>query len=252
MNRSAVISLVVGTMLAGNAGAYQHMDPEEATWGVERWQVSGSDPEPVQSGYRSEWQGAGIGALAGALLAGPPGFIVGAAGGVLAGRGAGLESDLHAARQEVERLEQQQQGEAQQRQRLIRQLVAEKDVQQRRLDAIAEGFVYRVHFRTGGSALEPAERQDLKQLAKALRTLEGLRIEIHAHADRRGEEAGNQRLSAARAEAVSRWLIEQGVGADRIVRHAHGESTARYPVADREGLGYDRQVVIRFAAGGAS
>lgn len=248
MNRLVVNSLIVGVMLAGNVNAYQTQG-QGTVLGVEQWRGGEENPMPGNTRYKGEWQGGGIGAIAGALLAGPPGLIVGAVGGMLAGRSAGLESDLRSVRQEVEQLEQQQLSEVQQ---LTQRLESAKSSYQQQLDAIANGFVHRIHFRTGQNVMEPDDLRELTHLAVALRTIGELRIVIHAHADRRGREGVNQNLSVARAEAVSRQLVLHGVDPERIIRQAHGEADARYPADDREGLGYDRQVVIRFLSGATS
>jgi len=248
MNRLVVNSLIVGAMLAGNANAYQTQG-QGTVLGVEQWRGGEENLMPGDTRYPGEWQGGGIGAVAGALLAGPPGLIVGAVGGMLAGRSAGLESDLRSARQEVEQLEQQQLSEVQQ---LTQRLASAKTSYQQQLDAIANGFVHRIHFRTGQNVMEPDDLRELTHLAVALRTISKLRIVIHAHADRRGREGVNQNLSVARADEVSRQLVLHGVDPERIVRQAHGEADARYPADDREGLGYDRQVVIRFLSGATS
>jgi|GEM_PF-1376002 len=251
MRRQVVNSLIVGVMLAGNANAYQATG-QATELGVEQWQGGEGAATVSRTPYSGEWQGAGVGAIAGALLAGPPGFIVGAVGGGLVGRSAGLESDLLSARQEVGRLERQQQSEIRQLLQLSQQLETAKSSYRQQLDAIASGFVLRLYFRTGSDRMEPEDLRDLASLAAALRTIGGLRIVVHAHADRRGSEEINRNLSVARAEEVGRQLILHGVGPERIVRQAHGETDARYPVDDREGLGYDRQVVIRFLSGVAS
>jgi outer membrane protein OmpA-like peptidoglycan-associated protein len=249
MNRSVLFSLLAGAMLSGNAHAYQSPG-RTVDGGLEQWR--GSAAAGSETRYPGEWQGAGVGAVAGALLAGPPGFIVGAVGGVLAGRSTGLESDLHSARQEVARLERLRQAEAGRQRQLAERLASAEWRGRQQLEAIAGGFVYRLHFRTGQSVIEVDDRLALERLAVALRTLAGLGIEVHAYADRRGTEDGNRALSQARAQAVVEQLLRHGVESGRIVRQAHGEAAARYPAADREGLGYDRQVVIRFSSGAAS
>lgn len=251
MRRKVVNSLVAGVVLAGNAFACQ-AGGQAGMPGLEQWQDNPGSGVVKDSRYPQAWQGAGIGAIAGAILAGPPGFIVGAAGGALAGTSAGLESDLHATRQELQRLERDQQLEAEQLTALAQQLASAKSAYRQQLDAIARGFVQRIYFRTGKNTLEPEDLRDLANLAEALRTFSQLRVVVHAHADRRGGAVVNRSLSAARAEAVSQQLILHGVPPERIARQAHGESDARYPADDREGLGYDRQVVIRLLSGAAS
>ncbi|WP_260294816.1 OmpA family protein [Sedimenticola hydrogenitrophicus] len=249
MNRSVLFSLLAGVMLSGNAHAYQ--SPGWAVdGGLEQWR--GGDVAGSENRYPGEWQGGGVGAVAGALLAGPPGFIVGAVGGALAGRSAGLESDLHSARQELARLERLHQAEAGRQRQLEERLASAEWRGRQQLQAIAGGFVYRLYFRTGQSVIEADDRLALERLVVALQTLAGLNIEVHAYADRRGSEEGNRALSQARAQAVVEQLLRHGLESGRIVHQAHGEAAARYPAADREGLGYDRQVVIRFRDGAAS
>lgn len=240
---------MIGMLLAGNASAYG--GDQESPQGLEQWQQPWSGESADTTDYRETWQGAGIGAIAGAIIGGPPGFIVGAAGGGLLGRHRGLEADLHSTRQTMAQLSQAERVKSGQLQTLTRQLAAAQSDYRQRLEVIARGFVQRIHFRTGETTLEPEDRQDLAELAAMLRTLDEWRIVLHAHADRRGGRGANQALSAARAEVVSRALIQQGVQPARISRQAHGETAARYSVNDPEGLVYDRQVVIRLQVGGA-
>lgn len=245
MKRQLINSLVASALLAGNAHAYQASGQERAP-GLEQWQERGLDEwTGSDSEYRVAWQGAGIGALAGALLAGPPGLIAGAAGGALAGRSAGLESDLHDARRQLEQQKHEQLLTEGQLAQLTQRLESAKSAYRQQLDAIAGGFVHRIRFRTGKATLEPDALHDLSRLAAALKRVNGLRVVVHAHADRRGGAAMNLALSAARAEAVSQQLTRHGVEPERIARQLHGEAEAGYPVDDPEGLGYDRQVVIR-------
>ncbi|WP_428623984.1 OmpA family protein [Sedimenticola sp.] len=242
MNKTTAISLVAGMVLTATVGASPAMGPG-AELGLEQWQGGGAAQDADRS--PPPWRGVGIGAIVGALLGGPPGFIVGAAGGVLVEQNAGLESDLHTARQEVERLARQQREASVQRESLSRQLSAEREHYRGQLKALADGFVFRIRFRTGQSVMEPEAQHDLEQLAQALAPLPHLVLTLDAYADRRGRTEQNQRLSEARAEAVIRPLIRHGVTAGRLVKLAHGEDAARYPADDPEGLGYDRQVVIR-------
>lgn len=247
MNKSVAIFLLAGALTGGPAQGWAAAADER---GLEQWQA-GAGAATGDIRYRQEWQGAGIGGLAGALLAGPPGFVVGAVGGALAGRNAGLEPDLLAARREVEQLRQQRQADARGLSELTLQLQSARAQRRQLLQAVADGLIYRLHFRTGQSVMEPVDQRAVKRLATALRRISGLRVEVHAHADRRGDAAGNRQLSEARARTVAEQLLREGVTADRILSSAHGELQARYPADDREGLGYDRQVVIRFRVGEA-
>ncbi|MEW7978937.1 MAG: OmpA family protein [Candidatus Sedimenticola endophacoides] len=72
-----------------------------------------------------------------------------------------------------------------------------------------------------------------------------LRLRIDAHADARGSEPLNKRLSRRRAEAVVGFLRDAGVAPGRMQAHCHGEQRHGYARQDREGMGFDRHVLIR-------
>lgn len=84
-----------------------------------------------------------------------------------------------------------------------------------------------------------------RQLAKVIRTLEkssSIHVRIEGHTDSQGAEANNQRLSENRAEAVRRYMIEQGISARRLASLGHGVSS---PVASNDtedGMSRNRRV----------
>jgi outer membrane protein OmpA-like peptidoglycan-associated protein len=49
-------------------------------------------------------------------------------------------------------------------------------------------------------------------------------IEIGSHTDARGSNHYNHRLSQRRAESVVRWLVDKGIGKDRLVPRGYGET----------------------------
>jgi outer membrane protein OmpA-like peptidoglycan-associated protein len=245
MNRAVLFPLMAGLAWGNCASAYES-NYLNAVHDVEQWQGGHFNEQETAPTYSEEWQGAGIGGIAGAILAGPPGFIIGAAGGVLAGRNSGLESDLHTTRQEVARLQQQRKQDVAQLAELSQQLRTAHSHNKQQLQAIASGFIYRIQFRTNQSALELQDQQALKALAQALGTLQSLRVHVQAFADKRGRTSNNQTLTEARALSVTDQLVQWGVPFKRIETQAYGEANAQYDPSDVEGLGYDRQVIIRF------
>ncbi len=67
---------------------------------------------------------------------------------------------------------------------------------------------------------------------------------IHGHTDNVGDPAANKRLAARRANAVLKYLIEQGVDEKRLVIIAQGEDN---PVAENDtedGRGKNRRVEV--------
>ena len=62
----------------------------------------------------------------------------------------------------------------------------------------------------------------------------------------RPEEAANQRLSEARAQAVADYLVGHGIAADRITVPGRGETAPAHPNDGDENRAKNRRVVIEF------
>ncbi|MES9874053.1 MAG: OmpA family protein [Candidatus Sedimenticola sp. 6PFRAG7] len=199
-----------------------------------------------------EWKGMGAGSIVGAIVAGPPGLILGAAGGALIGRTHGLAEGVNEVRKEVSALNRElEESRAQHLQ--LNQLLNQAKMQRRgQLEAIVSGMVLNIQFRTESASLEPYLQHQLKRLARSMSAFPELFIHVDAFADQRGGNAFNLGLSAKRAEVVSRYLQAEGIKAFRIQKIPHGEEGSKYSPADTEGLGYDRRVLIRFCLEGTS
>jgi outer membrane protein OmpA-like peptidoglycan-associated protein len=100
-----------------------------------------------------------------------------------------------------------------------------------------------VLFPSGGSTLSPTARVALDQVANALteQPIES-KIVIEGHTDDRGSDANNQQLSQARADAVRSFLLEKGLGADRVVAIGKGESEPIASNDNAEGRATNRRV----------
>lgn len=214
--------------------------------------------------YEQKWQGMGVGALIGAIAGGPPGLIIGAISGGLLGHQQGLESELQGTQRQIKSMEALQSKAAsdlQQRQLEITRLQqtltqgelhqAEKFAitQQQhaaRLDAIAQGFLLNIQFRTESAVLEPHFEQQLDRAVVTLKAFPELTIHVDAYADRRGTAAFNKALTQQRANVVVHRLHAAGVAAARIRQLSLGESRVEYPMQDLEGLGFDRRVLLYF------
>lgn len=86
-----------------------------------------------------------------------------------------------------------------------------------------------VNFEFDRSTLTANARTILDAVAAELAAYDTLRVELAGHTDSRGSEDYNLTLSRARAESVKRYLVDQGVAADRMVAEGYGEAE---PVAD--------------------
>jgi outer membrane protein OmpA-like peptidoglycan-associated protein len=99
-------------------------------------------------------------------------------------------------------------------------------------------------FRTDDSQLLPNAKQQLDQVAGALRQQQDAQVTIEGHADSRGTDAHNQALSERRATSVRDYLVGQGVPSDKMSVVGRGEAD---PIADNqsaEGRAVNRRVDI--------
>ena len=71
-----------------------------------------------------------------------------------------------------------------------------------------------------------------------------LKLRVEGHTDNVGAAAANQALSEKRAQAVKAWLVNHGVGTDRLVAKGLGDTK---PVEDNstdEGRAKNRRVEL--------
>ncbi len=118
---------------------------------------------------------------------------------------------------------------------------------------LAEGkFLYEVvlsddsvTFPTDRHALSPEAEARLAELAQRLKgENKNVYLEIQGYTDATGTPDYNEQLGAARAEAVRRYMSQQGVALNRMATISYGEET---PVADNttaEGRAQNRRVAI--------
>ena len=109
-----------------------------------------------------------------------------------------------------------------------------------------------VLFVTGKSELLPAARDQLDQVAVALKDQGEVKpMVVEGYTDSVGSETANQKLSKDRAESVRAYLVSKGVPSEKITSVGKGKSN---PVASNdtpEGRANNRRVEIIVAGGGA-
>lgn len=79
-----------------------------------------------------------------------------------------------------------------------------------------------VQFNSGSAKLKSSSYEELNDLALLLVEQESVRLSINGHTDNVGKEENNRRLSQKRAEAVLRYLAENGVDDDRLIAQGYG------------------------------
>jgi outer membrane protein OmpA-like peptidoglycan-associated protein len=118
---------------------------------------------------------------------------------------------------------------------------------------LAEGkFLYQVvlsddsvKFPVDRHALSPEAEARLKELADRLKgENRNVYLEIQGHTDSSGDKAYNEELGRERAEAVRRYLNEQGVPLNRMATISYGEDAPVAPNDTPEGKAQNRRVVV--------
>ena len=82
-----------------------------------------------------------------------------------------------------------------------------------------------IYFETAKAIIKPISYPTLDDVADTMQKNQQLLIvEIQGHADERGDDDYNMRLTEDRAAAVKQYLIDKGVAADRLLSHGYGET----------------------------
>jgi peptidoglycan-associated lipoprotein len=80
-----------------------------------------------------------------------------------------------------------------------------------------------VHFTYDASSLDQAGKTTLKANAEILKSHADLKIQIEGHCDQRGGIQYNIALGEKRANAVKKFLVDQGINGDRIATISFGK-----------------------------
>jgi outer membrane protein OmpA-like peptidoglycan-associated protein len=99
-----------------------------------------------------------------------------------------------------------------------------------------------IFFESAKAVLKPESFTELDKVANFLKDNPDIRIEIGGHTDNVGNAALNQQLSLARAKAVMKYVVSQGVAADRIVAKGYGLTKPVTSNATKDGQAKNRRV----------
>lgn len=86
-----------------------------------------------------------------------------------------------------------------------------------------------IRFQPGTAALDPSCETTLRSLTMALTELPGVFL-VQARADAGASEAEALPQSAARAAAIKAWLVDNGIGPDRVFATGVGAAAAEAPL----------------------
>ena len=102
----------------------------------------------------------------------------------------------------------------------------------------------RVQFPSGQTSLTSQTTSELDKLVSYLSQNTEYGIEVAAHTDASGSEAGNLRISQARADAIKRYLVSKGIDVKRIYAFGYGEAAPIATNATPEGRSKNRRVAF--------
>ena len=214
--------------------------------------VAHADPAasaPGKSRYKEE-TGMAVGGLLGGLIAGPPGILLGIAGGAWLGdreeqsdeKIAVLENDVSRKQTELAIMERRFEDLRTQFGQEIQKVSAGN--RQSALEELSEGVSLAVYFRTASAGIDEEMRPRVQKLAGFLNRFPEVKLLVEGHADRRGDETYNRELARQRARAVEAALLEAGIDQGRVITHSYGETRAKAGEADAEGGAFDRRVNV--------
>lgn len=99
-----------------------------------------------------------------------------------------------------------------------------------------------IYFDFDKTILRPESYPELDKVVDMMNTNPKLEIEIAGHTDNKGSDSYNQTLSQGRAEAVREYVVNQGIGGDRITAVGYGESKPETSNDTEEGRQINRRV----------
>ena len=210
----------------------------------------GTEKDTASNINNKEVAGLGLGALVGGLIAGPPGIVIGAAGGAIHGgitgnrehRIATLEQQLHEKQIDLARL-QNEFTNIQNQYAINLQKIATQN-KTTGLEKFADGISFSIYFRTNEAHIDSSLTPHIRDLVNLIQDTPAIRVLLEAHADERGLPSYNLQLSRSRAKAVQQELVNAGLSSSRIIQNAYGESRTRAKQGDVEGYVFDRRVDI--------
>jgi len=109
-----------------------------------------------------------------------------------------------------------------------------------------EGRLFTLHFETGGTQLTPESQEEVPALLAEVARRGVCEVELTGHTDQQGDDAVNDPLSQARAEAVRALLVQAGMAATFVRVIGRG---SRAPLVDAPGQADARnrrvEVIVR-------
>jgi peptidoglycan-associated lipoprotein len=118
------------------------------------------------------------------------------------------------------------------------------------LAAARAAFAAAIYYDFDKSELTADARATLDAKLPLLRANDQVRIRIAGHTDERGSDAYNVALGQRRAAAAKRYLVDQGIAADRIETASFGEERPAAMGSDESAWSLNRRSEFEITVGG--
>jgi outer membrane protein OmpA-like peptidoglycan-associated protein len=115
-------------------------------------------------------------------------------------------------------------------------------------DELKVQFENAILFDLNSYALKPTSKDDLRRVAGVLVKYPDTQLVVGGHTDNTGSDDYNQKLSDQRAYAVKDFLVENGVGRERVEARGFGEGRPTASNETAQGREQNRRVEIQIAA----
>lgn len=106
-----------------------------------------------------------------------------------------------------------------------------KDVELQKIEIGTAIVLNNIFYDHDKATLRPESRNELEKLLQFMNDNPRVKVEIGGHTDSDGSDSYNQNLSERRSQSVVQYLIERGVGTNRMTAAGYGEKT---PVAPND------------------
>lgn len=120
------------------------------------------------------------------------------------------------------------------------------------VERVGEGIVIEfsdnILFEFDSHKTSSAAEENLDKLITILNKYPETNIEVHGHTDSRGSRKYNQNLSEQRAVAVTTYLANNNIAADRLSKIGFGEDEPKYDNDTEEGRSKNRRVEFAITA----
>ena len=102
-----------------------------------------------------------------------------------------------------------------------------------------------VHFKPGKSVILKDSFEMLKQVGQSIKDAPKILVRIEGHTDNVGKLQGNVKISQSRADAVKKFLVQQGVSTKQLVAVGYGPTRPIASNATKAGKSLNRRVEFR-------